>query len=221
MEEDQDDADRHDETDGKEPGAEERLTGGAPGKELFTHQPMVDAPAYHDARQEGTRGQHILSCQVVAEVHQRQAQYLDISVRPHREGTEHGHRGTDDSQYPCGPLTRPMQFLQKEGRADLMHRDGRCQGSKYQQGIEQDRNEIAHGRHRDKGLLEHIRQGDENERRTTIRLHTHGESRGEDHQSCEDGDGRIKQGYLRGRAQEISVALEIGGVSAKTGCSKT
>ena len=221
MEKNQNDADRHDETDRNQPNTNERLTGRTPNSKLVMNQLTVDKPTQHNTRQESTRWQHVLGRQIITEVHQRQAQYLDISVRPHREGTEHGHRGTDNSQYPCGPLTRPMQFLQKEGRADLMHRDGRCQGSKYQQGIEQDRNEIAHGRHRDKRLLEYVRQSDEDERRTTVRLHTYGESRREDHQSGEDGDSRIEQGYLCGRAHQIGVALEIGSISAKTGCSKT
>ena len=87
----------------------------------------------------------------------------------------------------------------EEGRADLVHRDSRCEGREHQQGIEQDGDKISHSWHRDKRLLEHIRQGDEDKRRATVRLDAHREGGREDHQSGEDGDGRIEQGYLCGR----------------------
>ena len=82
-----------------------------------------------------------------------------------------------------------MQFLLEEGGTDLMHGDGRCEGSEHQQGIEQDGDEVTHCGHRNKRLLEHIRQSNENERGAAVRLNADGEGGREDHQSGEDSDG--------------------------------
>ena len=83
MEKDQNEAERYDETDGKEPNLEERLTQRAAIGKLVAHQLTIDKPAKHDTREEGARGQHELGRQEVAEVHQRHAQYLNFGIGPH------------------------------------------------------------------------------------------------------------------------------------------
>ena len=173
MKENQDDADRHDETDRKQPSTEERFTVRPFVGELIPHQPSVCKPAYQDAREEGSGWQHILSRQIVAELHQWQSQHLNIGICPNRKRTEHGYQRADCRQYPGSTLTRQMKLLMEEGRTNLMHGDGRGKGSEYQQGIEQYGNHVADGRHGEKRLLKHIRQGNEDERGATVGLYTH------------------------------------------------
>ena len=79
-----------------------------------------------------------------------------------------------------------------------MHRDGRSQGCKHQQGIEHHTNHPPYLRHPDKGLLKHVRQRDEDERRTTVGANAYREGSGEYHESCEDGYHRVEHHNLTG-----------------------
>ena len=98
-----------------------------------------------------------------------------------------------------------MKLFGKEGCTNLMHGDGARQGGKYQQGIEQDADDIAHGRQRTESLLEDVWQRDEDERRATVGTDAHGGGGGEDNQPGEYGDEGVKQCYLAGGIQQASL----------------
>ncbi len=97
-----------------------------------------------------------------------------------------------------------------------MHRDGRSQGCQYKQSIEQHRNHITDNRHVTESLLEYVWQGNEDERRTAVWLHTYREGCREDHQTCQYGDYRINGHNLSSRLQEIGLSVEVRGISTQT-----
>ena len=77
-----------------------------------------------------------------------------------------------------------------------MEGNQRGQGCQRQEQVEQDGNDIPHHRYTAKGLLEHIRQGDEDERRTAVGIDTHRESGRKNHEACKDGNDRVDDSYL-------------------------
>ena len=106
-------------------------------------------------------------------------------------------------------MPRDMQFLVEEHRTDLVHRDGRGEGGKHQQRIEKDGDHVTQYGHEGKRLLEHVRQGDENQRRSAIRLDTHREGSRENHQSCQNRDDGIQDGDLSCRVKQVDLFIEI------------
>ncbi len=118
-------------------------------------------------------------------------------------------------------LASYFQFLIKHGSTDFVHRNGRSQCSQHQQSVKQYRNNIPHNRHRSKCLLENVRQSNEDERRTTIRINTYGECCRENHQSRHNGDYRIYGHYLSSRLQQIGLSVEIRGIGTKTSRTQT
>ena len=143
MQEDQQNTEWHDVSDGEHIGCKERPLDGAVIRKLVLDHLTVHQPSHDDTRQEGTCWQHQLCCQEVTEVHQRHAKHLQVGIGPYRKGAEHGNQRTYHREDPSGPVTRQMEFLMEEGRTDLVHGDGRCQGSEDQQGIEQAGDDIA------------------------------------------------------------------------------
>ena len=85
MEEDQDNANGYDKTDGEQPSLEEGGLQGASIGKLMLYQLTIDKPAHHNARKEGACGQHQLSCEEIAEVHQRHAKELYSTISAHGE----------------------------------------------------------------------------------------------------------------------------------------
>lgn len=161
MKEDQDDTQRHNVSNGEEPSPEEGLAKGSTIGKLILHQLAVSNPPHQDTRQESASRQHQLGRQEVAEIEQRHAKQLQIAISTHRQGAENGNHGTNHRQYPGCTMTRQFQFLMKEDCTNLMHGNGGGEGSKDQQGIEQDGDDITHHRHSTESLTKHIGQGDE------------------------------------------------------------
>ena len=171
----QHDAHRHDITDTEHIDHEERLRSCCfPIGKLLTHQGLRGEPPHKDTREQGASRQHILCRQIVAELHQGHAQQLDVRLA-YRQRAENGNQAAHSRLNPSRCRTSYLQFFVEESRADLMHGDGRGQSSEYQQGIEQDTGHIAHPRYWGKSLMEHIRQRDEDERRTTVGIHSYRE----------------------------------------------
>ena len=89
MQEDQDNAERHNISDREYIGREERLSDGAMIGKLIMYHLAIDKPSHDDTREESANGQHELGCQEVAEVHQRHADHLQV-VGSGRERAEYG-----------------------------------------------------------------------------------------------------------------------------------
>ena len=136
MQENQEDAERHNISDGEQIGREERPCDGATIGKLIAYQLAINEPTHEDTGEETTYGQHELGCQEIAEIHQRHAKHMQV-VGSGRERTEHGDARTDHRQNPSSVLTRQIQFLVEKRRTNLVHGDGGRQGSKYQQGVKQ------------------------------------------------------------------------------------
>ena len=80
MEEDQQDTEWNDVSDGKHISVIECHADAALIGKFILQQLTTDEPTHHDTRKEGACRQHQLSCQHVAEVHQRQAEELDFLI---------------------------------------------------------------------------------------------------------------------------------------------
>ena len=89
MQENQNDAERHDISDGKQISREERPCNGATIGKLIAYQLAINEPSHDDAREEATNGQHELSREEIAEVHQRHTEHMQV-VGSGRKRAEHG-----------------------------------------------------------------------------------------------------------------------------------
>ena len=74
------------------------------------------------------------------------------------------------------------------------HQRGQCR--QRQQHEEEQRDTVTHHREGGKCLLKHIRQRDEDERRTAIRINPYREGSREDHQSGKNSHHTVYQRYL-------------------------
>ena len=136
MQENQEDAERHNISDREYIGFEERLCDGATIGKLIAYHLAINKPTHDDTCEETTYGQHELGSQEIAEIHQRHTEHMQV-VGSGRERTEHGDARADHRQNPRGILTRQIQFLVEKRRTNLVHGDGGRQGSEYQQGVKQ------------------------------------------------------------------------------------
>ena len=109
-----------------------------------------------------------------------------------------------------------MQLLTQERSAHLMNGDIAGQGGYGQQQIEKDTHKVFHQGHTAKSLFKNIGQSDEDQRRTTVGLHTYREGGGEDNETCQDGHQGVNTGNLKGRRQQFGFAFEITGISTQT-----
>ena len=194
MQEDQENADWTDESDGKEEDREKFSTYRIPVGEFITYNLLWYIPAQEQAGDERRQWHQKLRCQIITvgeEILTEEAQSLYRSLR---KGTEYCDNTTDNRLNPGSLRTTYLALFINKGGTNLVHRDGRGKSSQHQQAIEQYRDDVTNHRHIAKSLLENIRQGDEDKRRTTIRLNSHRESCREDHQSCQYGYERI-DGY--------------------------
>ena len=100
---------------------------------------------------------------MVAECQQVATQQLDIRTSTYRQGADNSYQAAYHRDHPSRPAAWGVQFFREESRSNLMHRDGRGERGKYQQGIEHHGYEVTHERHACESLLEHVRQGDEDQ----------------------------------------------------------
>ena len=113
-------------------------------------------------------------------------------------------------------LAGGMQLLLNEGRGYLVQRHQRRQGCQRQQHEEQQGDDIAHDGDGCKGLLEHVGQGDEDERGSRVWVHTYGEGGREYHESSQDGHHAVDDGNLRSRLRQIGGFREVAGIGTQT-----
>ena len=176
MQEDQENADWTDESDGKEEDWEKLSTYRIPVGEFITYNLLWYIPAQEQAGDERRQWHQKLRRQIITvgeEILTEEAQALYRSLR---KGTEYCDNTTDYRLNPGSLRTTYLALFINKGGTNLVHRDGRGKSSQHQQAIEQYRDDVTNHRHIAKSLLENIRQGDEDKRRTTIRLNSHGES---------------------------------------------
>lgn len=105
MEEDEEDADRHDEAHTDQPDTEQRLVDRATIGELVTDNVARHKPPYHDAGEEGTCRQHDLSREEVAEIHERHVEEPYARNSTNGKGAEHSNDAAHDGDYQCGLFT--------------------------------------------------------------------------------------------------------------------
>ena len=175
-----------------------------------------NVPAHKETSKQSTQRHHEVGRQLVAEVHERRAQHLDAGECSYRPGAE----DADDRSYhrgnPCSLHAGQVKLLGEECRTYLVHGDGAGQCGKDQQGIEHDADRVGYCGEVAKGLLEHVGQGDEDERRSAVGTHTHREGRGEYHQAGQDGYHGVEQRYLSGGAQQTDVVTVVAGIGTQT-----
>ena len=150
-----------------------------------------------------------------------------------RQRTEHANDRAQQRDDNRTLGTRYLQLLVEEGGANLVERHQRGEGCQRQEGVEQQRHNLAHQRHRRESLLEHVGQCDEYQSGTRIltgqlwvgqlvgSIRIAGEEGGEYHQTCQDGDERVDADNLHSRLREMCVALEIAGIGAQTAHAQT
>ena len=131
-----------------------------------------------------------------------------------RQRTDDTHQHTGDGDDQGGTLTGDAHLFLQEGRAHLVERHERCQRSHREQGIEKDGDDVTQTFDVAKGLLEHVRQGDEDQRGTAVGTDTHGEGSWEDDQTGQQRHEEVDDANLHGRGREVGVTGEITGVGA-------
>lgn len=184
--------------------------------ELLAHQRVRQMPAHEQTREETHHGKENLARHEIEYIEQRPPQQLQSFVAAQRQRTERADHGRGHRDDQRAAVAREVQFLGKECRAHLVQRDERGEGRQRQQRIEQQRHGIAQKGQRGEGLVEHVGQGDEDERRTAVGLHTYREGGGKDHQASQHGHNRVYRPYLHGRACQIGLAAEVGGIRTQT-----
>ena len=113
-----------------------------------------------------------------------------------------------------------MQLLVEVGRAYLVHGYGRGKGCQRQQRVEQYAHHIAHSGQGREGLLEHIGQRDEDKRRPTVWIDTHGEGRGKYHQSGQDRYQCVDARYLKGSSSQVGLTAEVRRIGTQASCAE-
>ena len=132
MEEDKEDAERHYVADADKPNAEERPVDCTTIGKFVADSITRYKPPHHDAGEKGTCWQHDLSCEEVAEIHERHVKEPYARNSTNGKGTEHGNYAAHYGEYRCGLSARQFHLFVEEGGAYLVHGDGRCQGGKHQ-----------------------------------------------------------------------------------------
>ena len=102
-----------------------------------------------------------------------------------------------------------MQFLVKEGRTNLVHRDGTRKGGQCQERIEKNGDHITHNWHGAKGRLEDIGQGYEQQSGTAVRIYSYGERGGEDDKSRQHCYHGVDARNLQRRLGKVCAPTEI------------
>ena len=214
MEEDEQDAERTDESDAEEVDAEEASTQGASIGEFLVNDALWHIPSQEETRQESSQGQEDLARGEIEQVEETHAEERDVAV-VERQRAEHTYDGTQHSDDGGSATPRDLQLLMEECCAHLMQGDERRQCCHREQQVEQQRNDRSHERHGREGLTEHIGQGDEHQRGAGIGLSANGEDCREYHQACQDGDERVDADYLYGRFCQVRVTAEVAGIGAE------
>ena len=177
---------------------------------------MRHKPADEDTSEEANDRQEQLAGDEVEEIEHRHTEELVVMPGTQREGTDDTHDDTTDGDYQRCPFSGGAKFLFEEGGAHLMEGDQRRKGCHRQQGVEKHGDNIAQARNTSEGLLEHVRQGDEDERWTAVGLHTDREGCREDDQSSQYGHQEVDDANLYGRLREVGLTGEIAGVGTDT-----
>ena len=198
MEEYHEDGERTNVADGKEIGPIERARQRATIGILLPDNMPGHHPPDKQTGEEGASGQHVLGSELIAEIKNVEPQKTQTGTGTHGQGTDDGNDTAHHGEHPGGTLARGMQLLVEEGSAYLVHRDSGGQRGKDQQGVEHDGDDIADDGHGREGLMEHIGQGDEDERRSGIGGDADGEGRWENHQARENGNESVEQRNLDG-----------------------
>ena len=217
MEEHHEDADGTNESHGKEVGSIKGSVESTIIGILAMNNMLWNEPSHEQTGKEGAQWKHILCCQFIAELKNTKPHHAKTRTGSHRQGTEDGDDAAHECEHPGCPFAGCVQFLMEECRTYLVHGDGRGEGGEHKKRIEHDRDDIADDRHRRKGLLEHIGQGNENERWTSIGRHANRESGRENHQSRKDGYHGVEQRYLNRRTAEMGLTAEIRGIGTEAG----
>ena len=214
VQKDEQDAERTDETDAEQEDAEESATDGSPVGELVAQGLPRHHPSHEQAGEQTTDRQENLSGDEVEKVEERLAEERQSVVCPQGKRTKSPNHCARSSDEDGRPPARDVHLLLQEGGAHLMQRNERGEGSHGEQQVEHDGHDIAHDRHGCKGLVEHVGQGDEDQRSPRVGIDADGEGCGENHQSGEDGHHAIDDADLNRRLQQIGLAGEIGGIGA-------
>ena len=214
MENDEQYAQRADETDEEKIGAEERSAQRAPVGELVFDDVAGHIPAHEDTGEQSAHGQENLPRHEVEHIEKGSSEHRETAHGAQREradGTDEarGH-GDDDGT----ALARNFQLFIKERGAHLVEGHERRKGRQREQGIEQQGDGPAHKGHRGESHVEDVGQGDKDERGAAVGVHAHGEGCGEYHQSGKHGHQRVDHGHLQGRLEQIGLPREVGGIGA-------
>ena len=191
MEEDEKDAERHHVAHAEVPEAEEGLADGVAVGKLVAECLTGNQPTDHDTSEEGSRWQQHLRGKEVAEFHQRHSEKLYARNGSNGQGAAYGNKTADKGNDPRGLPAVHVQLFMEESGTYLMHGDGAGQGGKYKKGIEEDSDNVARNGKLGKGLLEHVGQGDEDERWPAVGI-AYGERCGEDHQTGKNGNDGVQ-----------------------------
>ena len=163
MQEDEQNADWTDETNHEEEDGEQLTAHRAPIRKLITHYLLRYIPTQEQTGDNRSKRHQQLRREIVTirkEILTEESQSWNCSLR---KRTEYGNDAAGNGLYPRTLGTGNLAFLINHRRTNLVHGNRRGQSCQYQQGIEQYRDDVTHHRHIAKCLLEHIRQGNEDE----------------------------------------------------------
>ena len=128
---------------GKDKEGEETGRKGAPVGHLVAYGLMGHHPAHIDGREETAEREQDIGREEIEEAEQRIAEQLQLRDWAQREGTEgagnHGQQGDDAGT----SLATKAEFLADEGSRRLVHGDDAGKGSKHQEHIEDDADDVS------------------------------------------------------------------------------